>query len=73
MFGSTSISSTMSPMKSASGMPHRGLVFAQDDDALVLLGDAQLEVGQTIASLGTPRILVGFSSLRLLGVAWPSQ
>ena len=44
-----------------------GVVF-EEDDALVLVVDAQLEVGQTIASLGTPRILVGFSSVSFFGV-----
>ena len=39
----------------------------------MLVGDAQLEAEQTIASLGSPRILVGLSSDSFLGVAWPSK
>ena len=51
----------MSPRKSASGVPTRGVVV-EEDDALVLVGDAQLEVRTcTIASFGMPRSSFGFS------------
>ena len=56
MFGNTSISSTMSPMKSASGMP-TGASSSRRMMPSCSSSMPSSKAEQTIASLGTPRIL----------------
>ncbi len=60
-------------MKSASGMPTGASSSSRMMPVSSLFGDAQLEEEQTIASDGTPRILVGFSSASLRSSEWPSN